>query len=629
MMFNFLQNDYWFMRIPLSPYKQRAMQAAYDREEVGALIRQKGAELGGTLAALSYVHNYFRSVFSKEEVLGLLYNVFPMGDVQNSAGRMCRCRGMIQEMDPNITLYRASSVNFFIHEATDECEMLEAVQLYVIPVPGNVHFYDTDNPSYEEGMRGQGAAACVSCEGQIPTCSVASNQNRIVSRKRRERTPPGVPGQGEGRDNEGMSEGRCVRLRCQEGDKLCDGTPSGTTASMPLYQQLNLPHPPLRGTLHTACIVTVIFSSNDQKEQIRLNDVVDFYGFIDESSLVSSSAMECTEVDEFECFGAWHSEQLPPGVLPRMTCLSWQNVYAEPVHPLNCSYFETRRPLVLQYLKEVVCAGDCLLAEYLLLHLCARVTTHEGGVPIGDLPLRVEGDIIDLAAWSSHIRNVSPVAEVLLDSSKLLDSSLSITSRQDGSTNILKAGILQLANGSHVTLDSRAVDSAGDAVQDALFAAIHKQVLLLEYPYQTHEIPVDLNFLVLSTSRVADEISFLRLAVSVPWIPELATEAAILNRINADDVRDYFAQVRRVHRRFEQEEHGMASRLSDRLLAFSHSEPHWNNRDPFIHNNSFAMAATMMRAHAASLGREIISDANVDFVLNLEHQRVRRCHGRM
>ncbi|AAZ12242.1 hypothetical protein, conserved [Trypanosoma brucei brucei TREU927] len=605
---------------------RRVMDRIYSQPGINAIIREKAAELGSAAAALSYVHRHLREALSSAEVATAVHDVFPIGASQDSVGKLCRCRGMIQEVDPSVALYRASPNNFLGAETTDDAVMLEALQVYVIPVPGNAHFYGIQDQQQTGYQQAQGAATCTEGGGFLPADTSDLGRNSGLDRKRRERTPMGdQTHQGEWNSEDPDVE-RDPKQSRYEGDKLLGTLPAHSAANVPLHHQLNLPHPPLCWTLHTACVVTVIYGGSAEEEPLRLNDVVDFFGFIDEPSIVEHSCGPYAEVEDFENFDAWHTEQLPPGVLPRMTCLSWQRVYCQPDRPLCHFYFESKRPLVLQHLKNTVCKGDSLLAEYILLHLCARVITQEGGMPVGDLPLRVEGDIVNLDMWSAYMREVAPVGEVLLDLSKLTSSSLRVTSSLDEKSNILRAGVLQLANGTHVTLDSRAVAIASSGVQDAIFSAVHKQVLQLEYPYQKLELPIDLSFLVLSTTKLTDEIGFLQLAVSVRWLPELTTEAAISNDISVDEVRDYFAQVRRLPRRFEREDDISTTQLSDKLLAFSQSEPRWNNHDSFIHNNSFAMAASMMRAYAASVGREVITNESVGFVLALEGQRVARCY---
>ncbi|RNF19774.1 E2F target protein 1 [Trypanosoma conorhini] len=568
--------------------------------EVGKLIRDKAEELNDVGAALAFVHHHVLDKLQTSESVPPVPDVFPPCALQRVSGQLCRCRGMIQEVEPNLSLYRASSLDFFGGTEDENTTMLEATLLYVIPVPGNSYFYDAP----PEGQSEERAAA-----SNLPAPGHTSGD-----RKRRERPDRQLQNSDVERDS---------KQPRQEPASRCGEVPQ-SMLNVPLYQKLNLPHPPLSGLLHTACVVTVIQHSAVDGNRLQLNDVVDFFGFLDDD-LAATGSQSLDPADEFGAFASWHAEQLPPSLLSRMTCISWRHVFFAPMRPLASHYFESKRSLVVLYLANTICQGDALLAEYVLLHLCARVITHERATPIGDIPLRVEAQTIDPEAWSSFMRSIAPVGEVLFAASQLSSVDLRIAPRQDHMTNVLRTGALQLANGTHVTLDCQAVSKASSALHDALFTVIHKQVLPLQYPYQVHELPIDLSFLALSTVRLSEEIDALQLATSVRWLPELPMAATHAANISAKDVRDYLSHVRCVRRGFDCEGTSQARRLADKLVDFSKSEPAWNNHDPFIHNNSFSMAAALMRACAASFGRERISDDDVEHVLRLEKDRVARC----
>ncbi|EKG06500.1 hypothetical protein TCSYLVIO_002389, partial [Trypanosoma cruzi] len=578
------------------------MEFSCCQAEIGKLIREKTEELNDIGAALSFVHHHVLSMVHKSEPGLSMPDVFPSCTLQSASGKLCRCRGMIQEVEPNISFYRASRSDFFGAAEEENMALLEATLLYVIPVPGNSHFYRVPQETMSEE---RAAMYNVPAVGQV-----------FGDRKRRERSDG--PLQGSALERE-MKQFR------QEVVFQSDGA-SQPMRQLSLYQKLNLPHPPLSGFLHTACVVTVIQHPAVERDRLRINDVVDFFGFLDEDSAMTGDRMATFPLDEFGAFASWHAEQISPSLLSRMTCISWKEVFSTPIRPVLTNFFETKRPLVLLYLTNTICQGDALLAEYILLHLSARVITHESATPVGDIPLRVEAQAIDPEVWSSFMRSISPVGEVLLDASLLSSVDLRIVPRQDHMANVLRTGVLQLANGTHVTLDCQAVSKASNALHEALFAVMHKQVLPLEYPYQLHELPIDLSFLALSTARISEEMELLRLAVSVRWQPELPMAAMDLTNLSAEDVQDYFSHVRCVCRRFVSEDNSQAHRLAEKLVCFSQSEPSWNNHDPFIHNNSFSMAAALMRACAASFGRETISDGDIDHILFLERDRVaRRC----
>ncbi|KAH9598618.1 Mini-chromosome maintenance complex-binding protein [Trypanosoma melophagium] len=599
------------------------------------LLREKSDEFGDVAAALRFVHELLPEILQRPPP-----DIFPTptptlnntsnGSNNNTSGGssssssnnnngnitstgftgLRRCRGMLQEVEPAVSLYRASPTDFFGVQHTDDVTLLEATRYYVIPVPGNAHFYNQQDGEAED------RAATYQQQVEVEIAS--------IDRKRRGRSPEGrlCDNPNQPLEKQDIPIERGTRIRREETSSH-EGNEHNLEVGIPLYQQLNLPHPPLSTTLHTACIVTVIHHSGSEREQLKLNDVVDFFGFVEDNS--NSFCMHSTtEMDEFENFGTWHAEVLPPALLSRMICMSWRHVYSTPERPIVPPYFENKRPFVVQYFSNTICQGDVLLAEYILLHLCARVITHESATPIGDVPLRVEGDSINPEQWSMWMRTVVPVGEVLLGEKQLLNSKIRIAPKQDHNANILRTGMLQLANGTHVTLDCHAISKATNAVHEGIFAVMHRQVLPLEYPYQTHDLPIDLNFLALSTNPAENDVGFLRLAVSVRWQPENLMDAATTSALKPDEVREYLGQVRCVCRRFDTGDVCNSRRLADRLVSFAEQEPRWNNRDSFIHNNSFSMAASLMRACAASFGRELINDKDVEHVLSLERRRVAR-----
>ncbi|ORC87676.1 E2F target protein 1 [Trypanosoma theileri] len=596
---------------------------------MGELLREKSDEFNDVAAALRFVHERLPQILQHPPP-----DIFPIptptltntsnssnsingGGSSNSNNNstrtgltgLRRCRGMLQEVEPVVSLYRASPTDFFGDTHTDDVALLEATRYYVIPVPGNAHFYNQ-----QDGEEDRAATHQPHVEMEFAS----------IDRKRRGRSPEGksFDDHNPPLEQQDTTVERDTRIRREE-TLSHEKNEHNLEVSVPLYQQLNLPHPPLSTTLHTACIVTVIHHGGFEREQLKLNDVVDFFGFIEDNSN-SSCVNDTAELDEFEIFGTWHAENLPPALLSRMICMSWRHVYTTPERPILSPYFENKRPFVVQYFANTICQGDVLLAEYILLHLCARVITRESATPIGDVPLRVEGDGINPEQWSMWMRSVAPVGEVLLGEKQLLNSKTRIAPKQDHNVNVLRSGILQLANGTHVTLDCHVISKASNVVHEGIFAVMHRQVLPLEYPYQTHELPIDLNFLALSTNRAENDIEFLRLAVSVRWQPETLMDAATSPALKPDEVREYLAQVRCVCRRFDTGDVCKSRRLADRLVSFAEQEPRWNNRDSFIHNNSFSMAAALMRSCAASFGRELINDEDVEHVLSLERQRVAR-----
>lgn len=184
----------------------------------------------------------------------------------------------------------------------------------------------------------------------------------------------------------------------------------------------------------------------------------------------------------------------------------------------SSEWFEEGRASSIRFLRQHICHGDALVAEYLLLHLCSHVLVHASATPLGDVPLLIrypssllsgkvgqeengkEGEHEDRASeggatvprrWVEALRFLVPVAAVGIDKDVLqlaADSSKPLVQsgkkRTDAERNRLKAencaarhltpqyescgsylsaGSLQLANGTNLVIDCTGMVAGGNA----------------------------------------------------------------------------------------------------------------------------------------------------------------------
>lgn len=619
-------------------------------KEVEALIRERSAATGSLSDALQHVHDLLLS----PEQRGAAVDVFPSAKLAGAVGRLCRCRGMIQEVQPEIHLLCASPQHFFSPTPTsqhsdEDVQYLDAVSLYVIPVPGNDHFYALD----EEASATEAAHASSSPSVQQPP----------TERKRRDRGEDGCATPMETTGVAAVCRDTKLR-RVAEGAQGEASVSAAADALAPNGPSLNFPHPALHPQLQTACIVTVPLpspppgSADRRRNPFRINDVVDFFGY----QHFPDDQLAVNEEDDFAHFSAWNASELSKGLVSRLLCMAHSPVssvhqqHSVPVsgekvtETMATVCVAQQRTVALRYLAAHITQGDELAAEYLLLHLCAKVTVHSDALPVGDLPLLITGQHINAEAWSRELRRVSPVAELLVKEDTLRSATPHrLTPRYHNELNYLQSGLLQVANGSHVTVDCTALGTRDAAWHEAMFALVHKQVLLLDYPYQTLELPVDVSVLALHSDDATTAASLhpiFHFALRVRWQPtqtgtELAvtgsatmtatgnacTERDAAHSLNDDAaaVRQYLAAVRRLSTGpAAAVDDGVFSAASDALLEMTRELPGWNNRDPLLHNSSFSAATALMRAHAASWGRPCFGVEDTAAVKRLETARVAR-----
>lgn len=578
------------------------------QQDMEALLRELSTTSGSIAEAVRYVHKYLQS----PECRGTAIDVFPPTQLAHSIGKLCRCRGMIQEVQPELHLFCASRQNFFSSSGAleaadgDEVQYMDAVSLYVIPVPGNLHFYAADEPSRTSGAAHGGTL-----------------RKRI---DRDEDAPTGVPTS----STEEERIRKCVRHTTSESDTVTATTQSSHLSAF--GPPLNFPHPSCSHQLQGACVVTALLPAEDGARQnpFRINDVMDFYGY----QHFPDDQLQVNAVDDFERFSAWNATELSRGLVSRLLCLSYTPVSSLQVRhhiatpPLIASPMTEARTNAIAYLTGTLTKGDALTAEYLLLHLCARVIMHSASMPVGDLPLLISSPQLVAAEWSAQLREIVPVAEILLTGEVLRALPHGrVTPKYNNELNYLETGVLQVANGTHVTIDCASLDSRDEAWYEGMFALIHKQQLLLEYPYQTLELPVDVSTLAVDGRDAPEAVHPLfRFAMSLRWSPDQRLppqEAAQTHQVGSAAVRDYLDAVRCLDAPSPVDD-TLSDRASRALFEMSRNLPGWNNRDPLLHNNSFSVAMALMRSHAASHGRRDVGAEDIAAVCVLERARMER-----
>eukprot|EP00796_Vickermania_ingenoplastis_P009152 gene9152-6433_t len=554
-------------------------------------------------------------------------DVFNMRDGVSSAaeaaGQLVRCRGMIQDVQTDLTVLRTVSGDVFAATAaaaekigeSAKDSYVETAVLRVIPVPGNVCFYDGDE---RRGER-MGAAS---------------------------HTLQGA------------------------------GSPTAEEADFSLAVAMNFPFPSAHPNLLASCIVTVPMPKVDGAPQLpfRINDVYDFYGYLMcETPGISGKKtfylyQEPEDPDIGEVWGGhWEPGAEGSRVTRLMAALSvplsTASTYtgpsthpdsggAEPESPDKSTWFEQRRAFAVHYLAGRLCSGNELAAEYLLLHLCSHVLAHSSATPLGDVPLLMRTPSApQAAAWAAVLRDVVPMAAVYMDeTSDFLRAGAEVGQKRCGSdyvsvpqplaprfdtaTNCLQAGALQLANGTNLVVDCQQLASSLEdnrsPLHDIFFSVIHESRLPIDYPYHRVDVPIRVSVLALAPvgERVPDLLRF-PVEVACGEAPSRGERAAYpaQEHCSTADIRDYIAAVRRqgminyAHR----QEHltpDLQALIARGLVRLGDELEGWNNHHSLLHNNTFSVVTSLIGVEAASRGRSAITKTDIEHIFSSERERV-------
>lgn len=555
------------------------------------------------------------------ESLGVISDVFRQADHSTDVGKLFRCRGMVQEIHNEIVMFSPSASNVFpalersAHTGND---LVEAHLVYVIPIPGHTAVYR------------QCAAKDASAGTPTLPAATAMEGNGARKRPNREDDSPPQPHRAP------YSPRTEVNSRTDDSVKVSKSVSDADYLNFPLAGRAEV------GILK-ACVVTVLQLHNGQQQDgrgalgFKTNDVVDFYGYLHFPERQLGAEEENTDVD-FEYFSAWRPTEMSPALVSRMVCLSYAPLGVCPSASgklLSAAAVQGRlealRDSAVAYIAKNVCKNDRLLAEYMLLHLCSSVCFHTESTPVGDVPLLVTG--FSASSVSECLRDVVPVSEVLLDNA-LLAGDACYTPIFDADKNYLKAGLLQLANGTHVTVDCDSLTSGG-TWEEALFSLVHKQILPMEYPFQRLELPVMVNFLAVTAAQTNDGLkSTFDFALHVPWrgCEPTAEEEAGTPALDADGVRAFLAAAKAAEVGYsdgDKDDNGRRAMalqqcIETNIVDFSRQHERWSNRDPFIHNNTFSVVNALIRAQAASNGHSVPTEADIARVFEMERERMSR-----
>ncbi|EFJ32579.1 hypothetical protein SELMODRAFT_86324 [Selaginella moellendorffii] len=251
-----------------------------------------------------------------------------------------------------------------------------------------------------------------------------------------------------------------------------------------------------------------IYDGNDA--DLKLNDIAEFVGIVwKELELVSSSASDSSALAE-SLMEDDTSLQLPSSTVPRLHCITMRKLsaYSIPSQPGALADICSVRESLVCKLQSVL-GEDRLAAEYLLLHLLSKVYSRVEPLAVGKFSLNFSGCQAGADGSVSLVASaVGHAISVLLPVySAAVTRSCLIAPRKDYATNRLVTGGLQLASGTHLTLDETALNTGRlnetrvRNLQSLKSVMESQKVIDYDFQYYQMEMPTDLPVLVVSCGK--------------------------------------------------------------------------------------------------------------------------------
>ncbi|KMT18905.1 hypothetical protein BVRB_2g030060 [Beta vulgaris subsp. vulgaris] len=517
---------------------------------------------------------------------------------------LVRFRGMIQDMLGNefyAGVYKDGStwrtnkysdVSQVQMDFSPDMRLWERRLLYCVPVPGL--------NSWAEPLE------------------VLSNQQKILASQQREKRPRNDDEAADHMDlesNQGCLDSPVTKKMREEGHPSSsamqqDMLNEGTTPSFRLPDSEKNPFP---------CLVKVYDSP---ESELRLNEIFEFIGVL---SFDSELELNKEEAD-LQSNSLYEDDliHLPPSKVPRIHCLVHKKlavndfVNVSPMTELNPLLIRETREVLLRYLTAVL-GNDGVAAQYLLLHLLSRVHARVDGVAVGKLSLNFtsisqETASVFVSRLSLAMKELLPFTQHIPLTIEYLNNA-TLAPKKDYEANKLVSGVLQLAEGSHLTVDetklqSGTLNSTGVENTRSLKNLTEVQQVEYDFKYYKMEMAADVQLLVLSEGKS----NILPTDLVLPFQPSSTVSSEITDEAMLQSWRWYLATMRSLPHSISPE---MQKVVEEDLVAARQA-------DRSLGSHDFSRLLTMSRLMSLSFGETSLSMEHWQMVKELERLRKER-----
>ncbi|KAF3673236.1 Mini-chromosome maintenance complex-binding protein [Capsicum annuum] len=372
--------------------------------------------------------------------------------------------------------------------------------------------------------------------------------------------------------NKKMREGGIASNSSNTGDTLNEDIDSSTSV-LPYFDRTSFP-----------CLVKIYDSP---ESNLKLNDVFEFIGVFTFDPEFPVDKNDTNDLESSLCDDTL--TQMPPSRVPRLHCL---------VHrKLATQDFISGSPTF-----EVHARVDSIAVGKLSLNLtCFNKET-----------LSVFGHRLNLA-----LKNLLPFTHCIPLSVDYLNK-VSLVPKKDYQTNRLASGILQLAEGSHLTIDETqlqagTLNSTGVENARVLRNLLELQKVEYDFTYYKMDMPADIQLLVLSEGKS----NILPADLVLPLCPVSVDAAQDVETEVLRSWRWYLATMRSLSHTIEKE---MQKVLEDDLVAARQADRSLSSLD-------FSRLLTMGRLVSLSFGETSLTLEHWKMANELERLRKERLQG--
>ncbi|XP_041991508.1 mini-chromosome maintenance complex-binding protein-like isoform X1 [Salvia splendens] len=371
-----------------------------------------------------------------------------------------------------------------------------------------------------------------------------------------------------------------------------------------------------------SCLVKIYDSP---ESDLKLNEVFEFVGIFtfDPDLTVPIDDKEVMDdfcEDELLC--------LPPSKVPRLHCvvhrkLGPSDLVSSPHLELTTPVIKEIREALIGHLTAVL-GGDRLPAEYILLHLLSRVHARVDEVAVGKLSLNLTCfNKENMSVFGNNLKlvigSLMPFTECLPLTVDYLNS-VTLAPKKDYNTNRLVSGLLQLAEGSHLTIDetplqSGTLNSGGLENAQVLRSMMESQKVHYDFTYYKMEMPADVQFLILSEGKS----NILPADLVLPFHPSSVDPASGVDGEMLKAWRWYLATMKSLPHSIDPP---LQKAVEDDLVAARQADRSLSRED-------FSRWLTMGRLMSVSFGATSLSMEHWQMVKELERLRKNRFQGNL
>ncbi|CAN4076304.1 unnamed protein product [Withania somnifera] len=367
------------------------------------------------------------------------------------------------------------------------------------------------------------------------------------------------------------------------------------------------------------CLVKIYDSP---ESDLKLNDVFEFIGVFTFHPEFPADKNDNNDLESSLCDDTL--TQMPPSKVPRLHCLIHRKLATQdfisgsPTFELKPHPVRAIREALLGHLTTIL-GNDGVAANFILLHLLSKVHARVDSIAAGKLSLNLTCFNKEILSVYGHrlnlaLKNLVPYSYCVPLTVEYLNE-VSLAPKKDYQTNRLAPGILQLAEGSHLTIDETQLQagtlhSTGVENVRVLKRLLELQKVEYDFTYYKMDMPVDIQLLVLSEGKS----NILPADLVLPFRPLSVDAAQDIEAEVLQSWRLYLATVKSLAHSIEQE---MQKVVEDDLVAARRADRSLSSLD-------FSRLLTIGRLVSLSFGEISLTLEHWQMAKELERLRKER-----